>query len=129
MFEKGYAWERERYMDKDVFVDLPGASFDIAKWTSVTKDNRLLNHVLSLFWTWDNSVERLLCKPMFDEDLMSLDPTLWSDPSRLSFCTPFLVNALLALGCVSYYVSSETNDSDTQCIALLSRGRNLFGST
>jgi hypothetical protein len=51
-----------------------------------------MNHLLALFWTWDNMVEPLLFRPLFEEDLCD---------NRNAFCSPFLVNALLALICVS----------------------------
>lgn len=51
-----------------------------------------MNHLLALFWTWDNMVEPLLFRPLFEEDLCD---------NRNAFCSPFLVNALLALSCVS----------------------------
>lgn len=51
-----------------------------------------MNHLLALFWAWDNVVEPSLFRPLFEEDLCNNGDT---------FCSPFLVNALLALSCVS----------------------------
>ncbi|RKK65497.1 hypothetical protein BFJ63_vAg16979 [Fusarium oxysporum f. sp. narcissi] len=43
---------------------------------------------------------------MFEEDLQNLDPTSVSN-GALRFCSPFLVNALLAVGCM-YTTNSAT---------------------
>lgn len=51
-----------------------------------------MNHLMTLFWTWDNTVEPILFRPLFEDDLCN---------NSAAFCSPFLVNALLALSCVS----------------------------
>jgi hypothetical protein len=103
VFDRGYSHHaREKYEDYDMFVDVPGHDLEIYRWTTVPMDNRLMNHLLTLFWTWDTIVERLLYRPIFEEDLTKLDP-LDTDVRIRRFCSPFLVNALLALSCVCYY--------------------------
>lgn len=51
-----------------------------------------MNNLLANFWTWDNMVEPSLYRPLLEDDLSNNNNT---------FCSPFLVNALLALSCVS----------------------------
>ena len=101
LFSSGYSFVRDRSIDKDLFVNVPALfKLDIARWTTVPLSNSLLNHLLALFWTWDNSVERLIYRPMFEDDLVAMHP-YEGDHQKQRFCSPFLVNALLALGCVS----------------------------
>jgi hypothetical protein len=99
MFEKGYVQARDRYNETDVFIDLPALRLPISRWTSACQDDRLMNHLLTLLWTWDSIVQPSLFRPMFEEDLVN-DPQVSNRDSH-AFCSPFLVNALLALGCVS----------------------------
>lgn len=75
-----------------MYNDVPAHNLPISQWTSACKDDRLMNHLLALFWTWDNMVEPSLFRPLFEDDLNNNNST---------FCSPFLVNALLALSCVS----------------------------
>lgn len=102
VFEKEFAQARDRYNESNVFIDLPALSLPIFRWTSACTDNKLMNHLLTLFWTRDNSVERSLFRPLFEEDLANGDPEA-AGTQRYTFCSPFLVNALLAVGCVGTY--------------------------
>jgi hypothetical protein len=106
MFEKGYAQARDQYIETDVFIDLPALSLPLSRWTSACEDDRLMNHLLTLFWTWDNMVEPTLFRPLFEEDLSNHDPQTTNLDSHASFCSHFLVNALLALSCVSTHLLS-----------------------
>lgn len=99
IFEKNYERVQDQYIDPDVFVNISAPSLDFTQWTTACDDNILMNHLMNLFWTWDNIVERLLYRPMFEEDFKNGNSH--SDVTdRLQFCSPFLVNALLALGCL-----------------------------
>lgn len=106
MFETRYSWTQERDVDKNVFINLAGQTLDIARWTTVSSDNRLMNHLLNLFFTWDNCMERMMYRPMFEEDLTS-GPLPNDNTPRLQFCSAFLVNALLAMSCVSADASTS----------------------
>lgn len=100
MFETRYSRAQGHNVDKDVFVELAQNTLDVAQWTTVSDDNQLMNRLLNLFFTWDNSMERMMYRPMFEEDLASgASPN--DDTHKLRFCTRFLVNALLAMSCVS----------------------------
>ncbi|KAH8702800.1 hypothetical protein GQ44DRAFT_732683 [Phaeosphaeriaceae sp. PMI808] len=72
----------------------------------MSNDNRLMNHLITLFWTWDNIAERLLYQPLFEEDLAAGNPNA-HNTDYLCFCSSFLVNALLALSCF-YCLESVT---------------------
>jgi hypothetical protein len=96
--EEKHSQTRDRY-NEDAPVDLLDFTLPVSRWTSAHKDTRLLNHLLTLFWTWDNTVEPCLYRPLFEEDLADSAPQT-SDPSKDAFCSSFLVNSLLALSCV-----------------------------
>lgn len=95
-FQGQYIPVQHAYVEKDMHVD---HSVLITPWTNVSDDNNLMHHLLSLFWTWDNHVERVLYRPLFEEDLSRDYKDYWSTPTH-AFCSPFLVNALLAVGSV-----------------------------
>ncbi|KAG4292508.1 hypothetical protein FPRO06_11996 [Fusarium proliferatum] len=107
MFEKQFVTHAaEQYADKDIFVDISDDNLPYSRWTKVSDDNQLMNHLLRMFWTWDNIVERTIYRPMFERDLVTMDPNL-ADNGCGSFCSRFLVNALLALSCL-YTMNSKT---------------------
>lgn len=60
-------------------------------WTKITDSDRLVSHLLSLYFTWDYP-----CYTWFDQDLFLAD--MIAGQSR--FCSPLLVNAILAHACV-----------------------------
>ncbi|KAF3011008.1 hypothetical protein E8E13_010819 [Curvularia kusanoi] len=91
MLEKGPAQTRDRYTQNHVSIDLPVLDLPFSRWTSACTDDRFMNHLMTLFWTWDNTVEPMLFRPLFEDDLCS---------NSAAFCSPFLVNALLALSCL-----------------------------
>lgn len=99
IFEETWRDTQRRPSD-DVFVDLPGYTLPISRWTSANQDDKLLNHLLLLFWAWDTVCNRIIDRTIFEEDLKKLDPKTTSAPWELRFCSPFLVNALLAVSCV-----------------------------
>ncbi|KAK7592059.1 hypothetical protein V3481_006693 [Fusarium oxysporum f. sp. vasinfectum] len=67
-----------------------------------SNDDKLLSHLLMLFWTWDTICSRVIDRNILEEDLKSLDPSSPSSspPAMLLFCSPFLINALLAVSCL-----------------------------
>lgn len=102
-FQGHYTPAQYAFVERDMYVD---HSVDITPWTNASDDNRMMNHLLSLFWTWDNHVERVIYRPLFQEDLARGRERNWITSSH-AFCSPFLVNALLALGCVRLLLSSS----------------------
>jgi hypothetical protein len=104
IFEEAWRETQYRYAEDRVFIDLPGYTLPISRWTTVSNDDKLLSHLLMLFWTWDTICSGVIDRTIFEEDLKSLDPSSPSSspPDMLLFCSPFLVNALLAVSCVSY---------------------------
>ncbi|KJZ78743.1 hypothetical protein HIM_02134 [Hirsutella minnesotensis 3608] len=91
---------------EDLLVNLPTKQLPISKWTKVSSDNRLLNHLMNLFWTWDSTLSRMVDRDVFLEDLKSgADNDAEDGLERAEFCSPFMVNALLAVA--SMYTKQE----------------------
>ncbi|CZR51461.1 uncharacterized protein PAC_01337 [Phialocephala subalpina] len=59
-------------------------------WTSVTNDVGLIQHLLSLYFTWSHPIYLLFSEDLFLHSLRN---------NRLEHCSPMLVNAVLALAC------------------------------
>ncbi|KAI1635250.1 nitrogen assimilation transcription factor nirA [Biscogniauxia mediterranea] len=59
-------------------------------WTVVTGDAGLVQHLLALYFCWEYPTFASLSKEHFLKDFLS---------GRHRYCSPILVNALLALGC------------------------------
>ena len=105
MFETQYMVNtRDQYVDNDIFVDVLSRNLALSRWTTVSSDNRLVNHLLRLFFTWNNIVERAFYRPIFEADVVARDPQS-ADDHQGGFCSQFLINALLAVSCASYLPS------------------------
>ncbi|GJN81715.1 nitrogen assimilation transcription factor nirA [Purpureocillium lilacinum] len=59
-------------------------------WTSITNDINLVHHLLALYFCWEYPTFASLSKEHFLRDFRD---------ARHRYCSPILVNALLALGC------------------------------
>ncbi|KXJ90100.1 nitrate assimilation regulatory protein nirA [Microdochium bolleyi] len=100
MFERRYMTSaRDKYVDKDVFIDIATQDLPLSRWTTVSTDDRMMNHLLRLFFTWDNIVERIVYRPILEEDIATAEPSS-SDMVTGKFCSRFLINALLAASCL-----------------------------
>ena len=69
-------------------------AFDIRRkeaWTSVTRDAQLVEHLTELYFCWSHPVYVLLSKHMFLHDMAK---------GNSKYCSPLLVNALLASPCL-----------------------------
>ncbi|KAH7175470.1 hypothetical protein EDB81DRAFT_769974 [Dactylonectria macrodidyma] len=77
---------------------LPMAELPISRWTRVSIDDEMLTHLFTLFWTWDNTVARIIHWGLFVEDMCAETPpqTDAREPPRHQFCSEFLINAMLA---------------------------------
>ena len=71
----------------------------IKNWTTVTTDSDLLAALMSTWTVYDYSVYHYLEKDAFLDDMAN---------GRTRFCSPLLVNALLASACVSYTLASSS---------------------
>lgn len=73
-------------------------------WTVITNDIRLVHHLLALYFCWEYPTFASLSKEHFLHDFRDGHPR---------FCSPILVNALLALGCrFSTHPMTRANPND-----------------
>jgi hypothetical protein len=85
-------------------IDSPDNKVPSETWTQITGDNSLVEHLLALYFCWEYPTFASLSKEHFLKDFQS---------GRHRYCSPMLVNALLALGCrFSTKPSTRANPSD-----------------
>jgi hypothetical protein len=109
IFDKGYMVNaRDQYVTDDEFIDVFARNLPLSRWTTVSTDNRHMNHLLTMFFTWDNVVERVCYRPILEEDVVAMDSRS-ADHHRGTFCSRILINALLAVSCVSYLLFSPNS--------------------
>ncbi|PCD41991.1 hypothetical protein AU210_004529 [Fusarium oxysporum f. sp. radicis-cucumerinum] len=100
LFEEAWREPQRRASDDSTPIDLQGHILPLSRWTKVMQDDKFLSHLLLLSWTWDTSCDRIIDRNIFEDDLKNLDPTTSGASSELRFCSPFLVNAILAISCL-----------------------------
>ncbi|KAK6350319.1 hypothetical protein TWF696_006550 [Orbilia brochopaga] len=71
----------------------------MTSWTEVTKDRDLVIHLMNMYFTWHYPYFTTLSKRLFFRDFLRGNPGRNSQQGKTSYCTPLLVNAMLALGC------------------------------
>lgn len=76
-------------------ADVPMFDVPASPWTMVTQDAGFVSQLVSLWFTWFHPFFNWLDRGLFIRDMRSGD-------LRVQCCSPFLVNAMLALACVSY---------------------------
>jgi hypothetical protein len=70
----------------------------VTSWTNQTSDPELVMHLVNMYFTWHYTYFTCLPKHLFYRDFMRGRPP--PDTRRKTeYCTPLLVNAILALGC------------------------------
>ncbi|KAF1948371.1 pathway-specific nitrogen regulator [Byssothecium circinans] len=67
-------------------------------WTKVTSDPELVQHLIGMYFCWHYSFFTTLSRSLFMKEFQLGKPPPGSH-RKLSYCTPLLVNAMLALGC------------------------------
>ena len=63
----------------------------VRRWTQVTEDNSLINHLMTMYFTWHYPFFTILAKDLFYQDYIR--------GATSPYCSALLVNAMLALGC------------------------------
>ena len=67
-------------------------------WTTVTSESELIIHLINMYFSWHYTYFTTLSKSLFFRDFLLGKPP--QDMRRKTeYCTPLLVNAMLALGC------------------------------
>ncbi|KAL9111306.1 MAG: hypothetical protein Q9227_004183 [Pyrenula ochraceoflavens] len=102
----------QRYKRVDVarLVDSPPCQVRANPWTNVTDDDGLVSHLVSVWSTWDHIFYNFIDERLFMRDMKR--HVLGS-----TFCSPFLVNSLLALSCpYSDYEESKPRRGATSAL-------------
>lgn len=93
-----------RGLDQVLTPDMPPPSGLPTTWTEVSSDGGLVQHLLALYFCWEYPTFASLSKEHFLKDFHSARPR---------YCSPILVNSLLALGCrFSTQPSTRANPDD-----------------
>lgn len=90
-------------------VDIPLFQVPAKPWTNVTDDDNLVSHLISLYFTWDHP-----CWQLVDQKVFLLHMKTGDLGSQ--YCTPFLVNSILAIASVCHQCRSN-------CVLVLTNGR------
>lgn len=69
----------------------------VTSWSDVTKDRNLVIHLMNMYWNWHYPYFTTISRKMFWRDFLKGKPRTL--PKATIYCSPLLVNAMLALGC------------------------------
>jgi hypothetical protein len=70
----------------------------VASWTQVTTDTNLITHLINMYFNYHYPYFTTLSKKLFFQDFMQGRTNVASRKST-TYCSPLLVNSMLALGC------------------------------
>ncbi|KAI1477627.1 fungal-specific transcription factor domain-containing protein [Daldinia eschscholtzii] len=69
----------------------------ITSWSDVTKDPEVVRHLLDMYFNWHYPYFTTLSRTLFYRDFLRGRSNIL--PNKIAYCSPLLVNAMLALGC------------------------------
>ncbi|KAL4924602.1 Zn(II)2Cys6 transcription factor [Aspergillus undulatus] len=78
-----------RMLDVRRLADTPVYRVPAKPWTTVTDDDDLVSHIISLYFMWSNPFFSSIDRELFISEMQKGD-------LKSRYCTPFLVNAILA---------------------------------
>lgn len=111
-----YMGNEDEYEDQDLTVtDYQQQENPATSWTNVTNDPELVTHLINMYFTWHYTYFTTLSKSLFYREFLLGKPAPGTR-RKTEYCTPLLVNAMLALGC--HFTSwpaarADRNDSAT----------------
>jgi hypothetical protein len=91
-----------RILDTERFLNIRAFPVPAKPWTTVTDDNDFASHLISLWFTWFQPCFNWIDRDLFMRDMRSGDP-------KSQYCSPFLVNAILAHACVGVPLTLPLN--------------------
>ncbi|KAJ5305815.1 hypothetical protein N7508_004830 [Penicillium antarcticum] len=107
---------RRKVLDARRLSDDPLWDVPASPWTSLTDDDGFVSHLISLFFTWFHPFLNFMDRDRFIKDMQS------GDPDNTLYCSPFLVNAILADACAySDYPEAFSRRND-----LTSKGKHFY---
>ncbi|KAI1408884.1 fungal-specific transcription factor domain-containing protein [Hypoxylon sp. FL1857] len=69
----------------------------LTSWSDVTKDREIVKHLLNMYFNWHYPYFTTLSRTLFYRDFLK---GRWNiSRNKTAYCSPLLVNAMLALGC------------------------------
>lgn len=89
----GLARSKRAALSINALCDTPTIRVCAAPWTSVTDDNDLVSHLVSVYFTWYHPAYPCVIQDLFVEAMNS-------QQLGTTFCCPLLVNSILAIACV-----------------------------
>ncbi|OKL57428.1 hypothetical protein UA08_07042 [Talaromyces atroroseus] len=93
-------------MDIQRLSDIPIFKVPAKPWTTVTDDDDLVSHLVSLWFTWSNPFENYVHRESFIKDMQAAQ-------LDCNYCSPFLVNAILAeASALSDYIEVSASADD-----------------
>ncbi|KAL8925816.1 MAG: hypothetical protein Q9208_003313 [Pyrenodesmia sp. 3 TL-2023] len=85
----------------------------VTSWTEVTNNHELIVHLINMYFTWHYTYFTTLSKGLFYRDFLLGKPPRGTK-RRNEYCTPLLVNAMLAVGChFTSWPAARSNPSDS----------------
>ncbi|USW57300.1 hypothetical protein Slin15195_G106190 [Septoria linicola] len=85
----------------------------LLSWTDVTGDPELVLHLVNMYFTWHYTFFTTMSKQLFLRDFMLGRPPPHAR-RKTHYCTPLLVNAILALGChFTSHAGARDNPEDS----------------
>ncbi|KAK4103669.1 hypothetical protein N658DRAFT_283634 [Parathielavia hyrcaniae] len=75
----------------------PSSEEPTVSWSEVTKDTQLIVHLINMYFNWHYPYFATLSKSLFYRDFLKGKPH--REPRTTVYCSPLLVNVMLALGC------------------------------
>ncbi|KAI8276600.1 hypothetical protein K4K60_007600 [Colletotrichum sp. SAR11_57] len=103
----------EDNMLADTAQNLTGSiTLPVSRWTTVLKDDRILTQLLELFWAWDGTLSRLVARDLFSAELSNANVQ-----QKHQFCSPLLVNAILAVSSLHSTRKHSSLHTDAKNIA------------
>jgi hypothetical protein len=85
-------------------------------WTNVTSDPELVIHLMNMYFTWHYTYFTTLSKSLFYREFLLGKPPPGTR-RKTEYCTPLLVNAMLALGCHFTSWPAARDDRDDSATA------------
>ncbi|KAI2897588.1 hypothetical protein CBS63078_7910 [Aspergillus niger] len=103
-------------------VDIPVYRIPAAPWTSVTESDDFVSHLISLWLTWSYPFYNWIDRELFLRDAQE-------GKLNSQFCSPFLVNCILAEACFHFdypEAYADPNNPDSRGIHFYEEARKLY---
>ncbi|OJJ42822.1 hypothetical protein ASPZODRAFT_104512 [Penicilliopsis zonata CBS 506.65] len=107
---------RRRILDAKRLSDVPRWKVPANPWTSVIDDDEVVSHLVSLWFTWCHPYHNWIDRELLLRDMRA------GDVLNADYCSPFLVNIILANACAYSDYPESYADPDEAC----SKGQHFY---